>query len=131
MDENVERSQQEILNDNEPIIERSDLTAMGVAVPEMLITEEDEALDDAPLSQHKKNNVPQFYSKAANRIGQENGDDEDALGHTYAKSGSLVEFMEIESQIKQATMRSGIGERVFVGDSFNEQVDELGDSIGT
>ena len=36
--------------------------------------------------------------------------------------------MEIESSIKKATMRSGDGGNVFVGDSF---ADELADSVGT
>ena len=54
-----------------------------------------------------------------------------AVDAQVAQIMNYVNFDEIESQIKQATMRSGIGERVLVGDSFNEQVDELGDSIGT
>ena len=39
-----ERTEQEILNQdqNEPMIEKSDITAMGVAVPERLGTEEDD-----------------------------------------------------------------------------------------
>ena len=39
-----ERSEQEILNQdqNEPMIEKSDITAVGVAVPERLGTEEDD-----------------------------------------------------------------------------------------
>ena len=41
----------------------------------------------------------------------------------------MVEFLEIESQIKQATMHSG--NNVFVGDSFNRDEDELADSVGT
>ena len=42
-----ERSEQEILNQdqNEPMIEKSDITAVGVAVPERLGTEEDEQDD--------------------------------------------------------------------------------------
>ena len=43
-----ERSEQEILNQdqNELMIEKSDITAMGVAVPEILGTEEDDDQDD-------------------------------------------------------------------------------------
>ena len=39
-----ERSEEEILNQdqNEPMIEKSDITAVGVAVPERLGTEEDD-----------------------------------------------------------------------------------------
>jgi len=46
---------------------------------------------------------------------------------TFAKSNSMIEFMEFESQFKQGTF-NGSG-NVFVGDSFRR--DELGDSIGT
>ena len=42
MDENVERSEHEILNQKEQMIQKSDITAMGVAVPEMLVTEGDD-----------------------------------------------------------------------------------------
>ena len=45
MAENVERSEQEILNDDEQMIEKSDITAVGVVVPEMLVTEEDQDED--------------------------------------------------------------------------------------
>ena len=45
---------------------------------------------------------------------------------TFFKSNSLVEFMEIESRVKQATFNDG--HAVFVGESFN---DELADSVGT
>lgn len=39
--ENIERTEQEILADDEQMIEKSDITAVGVAVPEVLVTEED------------------------------------------------------------------------------------------
>ena len=45
---------------------------------------------------------------------------------TFAKSHSLIEFMEVENQIKQGTLN---GSNVFVGESFRR--DDLGDSVGT
>lgn len=42
MGEQIERTEEEILNEEEDLIEKSDLTAMGVAVPEVLVTEGDE-----------------------------------------------------------------------------------------
>ena len=42
MGEQIERTEEEILNEEEALIEKSDLTAMGVAVPEVLVTEGDE-----------------------------------------------------------------------------------------
>ena len=42
MGEDIERSEQEILNEEADLIEKSDITALGVAVPEVLVTEGDE-----------------------------------------------------------------------------------------
>ena len=42
--ENLERSEKEIMDEacDEPLIEKSDITAMGAVVPDVLVTEEDE-----------------------------------------------------------------------------------------
>ena len=110
------RTEAEILREgaDEAAIEKSDLTAMGVAVPDELGMEFGEGgLMDADRA------TPMMSSAGRdNRIAD--------FADTY-KTGSLVEFMEIESQVKQATMHSGTN--VFVGDSFNR--DDLADSVGT
>ena len=105
LEENIERSQQDILNqDNEEqLIEKSDLTAMGVTVPEMLVTEEDQQQQD-------------LDDNLANRA---------AMIKTH-KTNSLYEFMDIESQIEQATDEKP---QVLVGNSFT--TDELANTVGT
>ena len=55
--------------------------------------------------------------------------EEDFLLATAGKSGSLVEFMQLENNVKMSTMKSIEGAQGFVGDSF--QVDGLADSHGT
>ena len=122
MEENIERSEQEILKegDEEQMIEKSDLTALGVAVPEVLVTEEDDIAESMPVfgrrtTQETRNEVGD---------GNENGED-DGMAQTY-KSHSLVEFMEFEDQIKQGTFNER--GNVFVGDTFR---DEMAESVKT
>ena len=112
MGEQIERTEEEILNDEEALIEKSDLTAMGVAVPDVLVTEG----DDQP------NSAIPVHTDARMR-------EEDFLLETAGKSGSLVEFMQLEQNIKMSTMKSIEGGQAFAGDSF--QVDGLADSVGT
>ena len=112
----VERTQEEILNQKEHMIEKSDLTEIGVAVPEMLVTEEDEG--------------GTIMHPDQSRVNQGQSDEEDRFDMTH-KTDELDEFMKLESQVKQATMGSRDGDvaaQVFVGDSFR---DEMADSIGT
>eukprot|EP00354_Favella_ehrenbergii_P005727 CAMPEP_0170469030 /NCGR_PEP_ID=MMETSP0123-20130129/11992_1 /TAXON_ID=182087 /ORGANISM="Favella ehrenbergii, Strain Fehren 1" /LENGTH=120 /DNA_ID=CAMNT_0010735755 /DNA_START=264 /DNA_END=626 /DNA_ORIENTATION=- len=93
---------------------------MGVAVPEMLVTEGDEDIKDGQeLGKIEQNSRPDHEMK-----------EEDFLLETAGKSHSLVEFMQLENQIKMSTMKSIEGaQSAFVGDSF--QVDALADSVGT
>ena len=44
--------------------------------------------------------------------------EEDFLLATAGKSGSLVEFMQLEKNLKMSTMKSIEGAQGFVGDSF-------------
>ena len=99
------------------MVEKSGLTEMGA--PQTTIM--------------KKSDYASMYPQQ-NRASDEGSDDGDAFGATY-KTESLVEFMNIESQIKQSTINSKDGsigapaaQQVFVGDSFR---DELADSVGT
>ena len=47
MEERIERSEHEILNEKDQLLEKSDITAVGVAVPDVLVTEGDD--EDATL----------------------------------------------------------------------------------
>ena len=95
MVENVDQTEEEILNQKEQMIEKSALTEIGVAVPEMLVTEEDEG---ATIMYADKDTDEKIENE-----------DEDGLGATY-RQNSLAEFMNIENEVKHATMNSREGE---------------------
>ena len=109
MGEHIERTEEDILaeEENEALIEKSDITALGVIVPEVLVTEGDEYV----------------------QLATDTEDHSDIMMETAGKSGSLVEFMQLEDQVKLSTMKSVEQGPNFVGDSFH--VDEMADSVGT
>ena len=109
MGEHIEQTEEDILaeEENEALIEKSDITALGVIVPEVLVTEGDEYVQQATGSE----------------------DHSDIMMETAGKSGSLVEFMQLEDQVKLSTMKSLEQGPNFVGDSFH--VDEMANSVGT
>lgn len=78
MGEQIERTEQQILNEEVPLIESSDVTAFGVAVPEVLVTEEDASGEQQP-------------DQSVRRMNED--DDCDMLLATAGKNHSLVEFM--------------------------------------
>ena len=82
MGEKVERTQEEILAEDECALETSDRTALGVAPPEILVSDTDA--------------LP-----AVNKLVTE--ESEDYLLHTAGKHNSLVEFMQLEDQVKNTT----------------------------
>lgn len=73
------------------MIEKSDITAMGVVVPEVLVTEGDHDGDATAFMNAQ--------GRAFGAAGDNDEDDPADMMKTF-KSNSLVEFMQIESQVK-------------------------------